>query len=303
MKVFLTGGSGYIGRATIEALRRHGHEVTSLARSDQAVETVTALGAKAVIGDLTDLDVLRTAAAAADGVIHLGAVNGNEAAAIDLAAAEAMLDGLGGRGAYVHTGGVWVYGDTDGVADEDTSKNPPAITAWRLDNEARVLASVEGGPRPAEHGSRPAGHGSRPVVVMPALVYGRSSGLIETFFVEPARQAGVVRVIGDGANHTSLVHVDDIAELYVLALGAPAGSVYLGAAQNLTFAELAPALAQAAGHPGKVEQISYEQALDQMGPIAEAYALDQQISGDRARRELGWNPVHLDATADLAARR
>lgn len=289
MKVFLTGGSGYIGRATIESLRRHGHEVTALARSDRAVETVTALGAKAAVGDLTDLDVLRAGAAAADGVIHLGAVNSPEAATIDLAAAEAMLDGLGGRGPYVHTGGVWVYGDTDGVVDESAPTNPPAITAWRLDNEARVLAS--------------AAAGSRPVVVMPGLVYGRSNGLIEAFFVEPARTAGAVRVIGDGGNHTTLVHVDDVADLYVLALGAPAGAVYLGVAQNLPFAELAPALAQAAGHVGKIEQLSLEQALEQMGPIAEAYALDQQLSGDRARRELGWDPAHLDAVADLAAGR
>ncbi|NEA36180.1 NAD-dependent epimerase/dehydratase family protein [Streptomyces sp. SID13031] len=286
MKVFLTGGSGYIGRATIEALLRHGHEVTSLARSDQAVDTVTALGAKAVVGDLADLDVLRTAAAAADGVIHLGAVNSPEAGAIDLAAAEAMLAGLGGRGAYVHTGGVWVYGDTDGVIDETAEMNPPAITAWRLDNEAQVLAT--------------AAEGSRPVLVMPGLVYGRGAGLIEAFFVEPARAAGAVPVIGDGTNHTTLVHVEDIAELYVLALNAPAGAMYLGVAENVQFAKLAPALAEAAGLPGSVEQLTYEEAAERMGPIAAAYALDQRISGDRAKRELGWTPKHLDAVADLA---
>jgi nucleoside-diphosphate-sugar epimerase len=289
MKVFLTGGSGYIGRATIESLLRHGHEVTSLARSEKAVETVTAVGAKAVVGDLTDLDVLRTAASAADGVIHLGAVNSAEAATIDLAAAEAMLEGLGGRGTYVHTGGVWVYGHTDGIVDEDATKNPPAITAWRLENEAKVLATAESG--------------SRPVVVMPALVYGRSNGLLEAFFVEPARAAGGVRVIGDGSNHTTLVHVEDIAELYVLALNAPAGSVYVGVSQSLPFAEIASALSHAAGHPGKVDPFSLEQALEEMGPIAEAYALDQQVSGDKARRELGWSPAHLDAVADLAAGR
>jgi nucleoside-diphosphate-sugar epimerase len=289
MKVFLTGGSGYIGRATIEALLRHGHEVTSLARSDQAVDTVTALGAKTVVGDLTDLDVLRTAAAAADGVIHLGAVNSPEAATIDLAAAEAMLDGLGGRGAYVHTGGVWVYGDTDGVIDETAKMNPPAITAWRLDNEARVLAT--------------AANGSRPVLVMPGLVYGRSAGLIEAFFVEPARTTGAVPVIDDGVNHTTLVHVEDIADLYVLALDAPAGALYLGVAQSVPFKDLAPALAEAAGRPGSFEQLTAAEATERMGPIAQAYALDQRASAARAKHELGWTPKHLDAVADLATGR
>jgi nucleoside-diphosphate-sugar epimerase len=286
MKVFLTGGSGYIGQATIEALVRHGHEVTALARSDRATEVVTGLGAKAVTGDLTDLSVLRNAASAADGVLHLG-WSAERSAEVDLAAAGALLEGLGGRGPYVHTGGVWVYGDTEGLVDEDAPKNPPEVTAWRLENEARVLAT----------------EGSRPVLVMPGVVYGRGSGLLEYFFVEPARATGAVRVIGGGTNHVTLVHVDDIAELYVLALGAPAGSVYGGVAESLPFATIAPALATAAGVPGKVEHISFAAAYEQMGVIAGAYALDQQLTSDRARRELGWEPKHLDAVADIAAGR
>lgn len=286
MKVFLTGGSGYIGGVVIETLLRRGHEVTALARSDRAVDVVTALGAKAVIGELTDVDVLRDAAGAADGVLHLGS-SYERSAEVDRTAADALLEGLDGRGTYVHTGGVWVYGDTDGVVDEDAVKRPPAITAWRLENEARVLATVE--------------RGWHPVVVMPALVYGRSQGLIETFFVEPARESKAVGLVGDGSNYTTLVHVDDVAELYVLALEkAPAGSVYVGVAENATFAELGPALAQAAGH----EEVRYLQdAAEQMGPIAEAFALDQRMTGERARKELGWIPQHLDAVKDLGAGR
>lgn len=63
---------------------------------------------------------------------------------------------------------------------------------------------------------------------MPGLVYGHSGGLTQAYFVEPGRAAGAVPCIGDGSNHWALVHVDDLAELYVLALNAPAGSVYAG---------------------------------------------------------------------------
>ncbi|MGW1783178.1 NAD-dependent epimerase/dehydratase family protein [Streptomyces sp. NPDC002143] len=286
MKVFITGGSGYIGRSVIAALIRRGIEVTALARSEQSARTVSDLGATPVAGALTDTDVLREAAGRADGVIHLGVDYSESTADVDRAAAEAMQDGAGSR-PYVHTGGVWVYGDTDGVVDEDAPLNPPGITAWRLDNEKRVLARATTG----EH----------PVVVMPGLVYGRCGGLAQSFFVEPGRAAGAVPCIRDGSARWALVHVDDIAELYVLALNAPAGAVYAGVSgQNLPLADITLALSHAAGCPGRIDSLSLDEALRRMGPIAEAFALDQQLTGARAQRELGWTPTRLDALAELS---
>jgi nucleoside-diphosphate-sugar epimerase len=143
--------------------------------------------------------------------------------------------------------------------------------------------------------------GEHPVVVMPGLVYGRSGGLAQSFFVEPGRTAGAVPCIGDGSNHWALVHVDDIAELYVLALNAPAGSVYAGVSgQNLPLADVTRALSHAAGCSGRIDSLTLEEAVRRMGPIAEAFALDQRFSGARARRELGWTPTRLDALAELA---
>lgn len=45
MRVFITGGLGYIGCCTIQALIRHGIEVTALARSEHSARTVFSLGA------------------------------------------------------------------------------------------------------------------------------------------------------------------------------------------------------------------------------------------------------------------
>ncbi|TXL88114.1 NAD-dependent epimerase/dehydratase family protein [Streptomyces sp. IB2014 016-6] len=286
MKVFITGGTGYIGRPTVQALTRRGIEVTALARSTHSARALSELGATPVAGALTDTDVLRQAASRADGVIHLGVDYAEGTSDIDRAAAEAMQDGAASS-PYVHTGGAWVYGDTDGVVDEDAPTSPPAITAWRLENERRVLARAASG----EH----------PVVVRPGLVYGHSAGLVQSFFVDPARDSGAVPCIGDGSNHWALVHVDDIAELFALALNAPAGSVYTGVSdQNLPLADVAQALSHAAGCPGKIDSVTIEEAVRRMGPIAEAFALDQQLTGARAHRELGWAPTHLDALAELA---
>ncbi|HEV3355779.1 MAG TPA: NAD-dependent epimerase/dehydratase family protein [Pseudonocardiaceae bacterium] len=279
MKVFLTGGSGYIGRVTIAELVRQGHTVEALARSERSVRAVVDAGAVAVRGGLADLTVLNEAAARADAVIHLAQAG---TAAEDLAAATAMQDGVG-AGTYVHTGGSWVYGNTDGLQDEAAPWNPPSVVAWRRQVEDAVLAR--------------AATGGRPVVVQPGLLYGGDNRLIDDFFLKPGKRNGAVPYIGDGANHWALVHVEDIATLYVAALSAPAGSVYIGVGDGRpSMKEFVEAAAHDAGLDGKTVSITLDQARAEMGPIADAFALDQQLSSAKARRELGWTPKHTPVT-------
>jgi nucleoside-diphosphate-sugar epimerase len=277
VKIFLTGGSGYIGQATIAELIRRGHPVEALARSERSAKTVADAGAVSVRGTLADLDVLNHAAARADGVIHLAQASSADEV---VAAATAMQDGVG-AGTYVHTGGSWVYGDTDGVQDETAPWNPPGAVAWLKPVEDAVLAR--------------AADGGRPVIVQPGLIYGRGNGLINEFYIKPGKRSGAIRYIGDGANRWALVHVDDVASLYVAALSAKAGSVYLGVGDVCpTAKEVAEAAARGAGLDGRTVSITLEQARADMGPIADAFALDQCLSSAKARRELGWAPTHAD---------
>ena len=280
MRIFLTGGSGYIGRATIAELVRQGHAVEALARNEQSAQTVTDAGAVPVRGGLTDLDVLNHAAVRAEAVIHLAQASSAE---MDLAAATAMQDGVG-AGTYVHTGGSWVYGDTHGVQDETAPWNPPNVVAWRRSVEDAVLARAAGG--------------ARPVVVQPGLLYGGDNRLIDHFLVTPGKVTGAVPYIGDGANRWALVHVDDVATLYVAALSAKAGSVYIGVGESHpTMKQVAEAAARGAGLEGRTVSITLEQARTRMGPIADAFALDQRLTSAKARRELGWAPAHNDPLA------
>ncbi|MFD8091489.1 NAD-dependent epimerase/dehydratase family protein [Streptomyces malaysiensis] len=283
MKVFLTGGSGYIGKAVISALIGHGHSVEALTRGERALRTVSSLGAVPVHGGLGDLGALNTAAARAEAVIHLAqADTGDE----DLAAATAMQDGIG-SGPYVHTGGSWVYGDTDGVVDETAPWNPPALVVWRKPVEDAVLGR--------------SGRGGRPVVVRPGLLYGGDNRLIDSFYTIPGREAGAVPYIGDGENHWALVHVEDLAELYTAALKAQAGSQYVGVGGvNPTARDCSLAVARSIGLDGKVASLTLEQARARMGPVADAFVLDQQLTPARAQAELGWRPRFTDPLGVLA---
>jgi nucleoside-diphosphate-sugar epimerase len=140
-------------------------------------------------------------------------------------------------------------------------------------------------------------------VIRPGLLHGGENRLIEAFFVAPGRREGAVPYLGDGTNHWALVHVDDLAELYVAALDARPGAVYVGVGGvNPTTGEVATAVSHAEGLEGKTTSLSLDEARRRMGPIADAFALDQQFSGRRARDELGWTPRHTDPLAELAGR-
>ena len=290
MRVFLTGATGYIGSVVAEALQKAGHSVTGLARSDAAARKLEARGVVVRRGDLRDAGTLAEAAGEAGGVIHTGLdLGAADTPQVDAAAVAAMLAALDETGRpFVYTSGVWVLGDTGGrVLDEEAPVNPTPLVAWRPGVEQTVLDAARNGVRSA--------------VIRPAMVYGRGGGAIADF-VRSARQSGAVRFVGDGANRWSFVHVDDLAELYLLALTqSPAGYVYLAAAgEAIAVKVVAEAASRAAGAEGRVEAVPLEQAREKMGLFADALMLDQQISGDRARRLLGWNPRRPSVLEELA---
>lgn len=98
MKVFLTGGTGYIGSAVLAELVRSGHEVSALARSGASAGKVEAAGARAVRGGLTDGELLAREAASADGVIHAASPGDATNADADTAVLDAVLPARTGGG-------------------------------------------------------------------------------------------------------------------------------------------------------------------------------------------------------------
>src|SRR5215212_1219948 len=98
MRVFITGGAGYVGSAVTARLSAAGHEVLGLVRTDERAERLKRLGAEPVFGDIRDHDSFIRPAADCDAVVHLAQAQGADRAAVDAAAVEAFLE-AGGRGA------------------------------------------------------------------------------------------------------------------------------------------------------------------------------------------------------------
>ncbi len=220
MRVFITGASGHVGSALVPELLHNGHQVLGLARSDESAKRLTEWGAEAVRGDLHDLDRLRAATAAADGVVHLAfrhdAMQAGDlagAAESDLAALQTIGDALAGTDKpLVSTSGTGMLAGIvhDRVATED-DYDPNG--GYRIDAENYVVDLAAKGVRSS-------------VLRLPPITHSRLDhhGFAPSL-IAFARQNGFAAYIGDGTNRWSSVHTLDAARLYRLALeSAPAGS-------------------------------------------------------------------------------
>ncbi|NRQ51121.1 NAD-dependent epimerase/dehydratase family protein [Aeromicrobium stalagmiti] len=268
MKILLTGGTGLIGSAVLDALVSAGHQVTAIVRSQSSSLKVSDQGATGIIGDLFDAPWLASELRGHDAAIHTAAGSDERDPDLNDAVIAAALDAFGGTDKpFVHTGGIWIYGDNPSISETDEPQ-PATLTAWRLAGEQRVLdGDIKGS------------------VVQPAVVYGRGAG-IPAMLVQAAAEDGMLTLIGSGDQHWTTVHVDDLADLYVRVLEqAPGGKAYVAASGvNPTVRELGEALTDT------VTPESAEATVARLGLFGEALLLDQQASGERARSELGWAP-------------
>ena len=288
MKVFVTGATGYIGSTASERLKSAGHDVLGLARSDEAEQKLKSIGIASRRGNLNDADSIARGADSADAVVHAALTKDELTAEADTSAVDAILGALNETGkTFIYTSGVLVYGSTgDAIADEDADRNALSFVSWRPELEDRILDYAD--------------QGVRTVVIRPGFVYGRGQGRPAAVIAE-LRDTGVARYVGDGSNRTTWVHVDDLADLYLLALEkAPTGSAFNGtvlpAISTKDFYEAA------ARERGRTESQTVEAARAAFGDMQlEVKLHDQQISGTKAVESLGWKPAAASLFEELEA--
>jgi nucleoside-diphosphate-sugar epimerase len=278
-RIFLTGATGYLGSAIGARLARAGHEVLGLTRDDARSAFLKSLGIVPIVGSLADAEPWIGRLKNCDAVVH-AASDPDGTAAQDQHALEAVRAGLvdGRVKRLLYTSGVWVHGDTGGRSiDESAPLAPLALVKWRAAHEEVALDYAESG--------------LETVVLRPAIVYGGARGILGSWWHE-AREQHSVTYPGDGAQHWSMVHRDDVAEGYLLALEhAAPGSRYLLADESRhTVLELAGALARVTG--ATLRAWPREEVLETLAGFGEALLASQQVSAAAARRELGWVPRH-----------
>lgn len=219
MHVFLTGGSGVLGRALLPALVAAGHSVDALAVTNEAAATVAQLGGRPVPGDLLEPDGLGPIRA--DAVAHFatslprrdtgtGSWVLNDRIRTAGTANLLRAAAAGGVRRVLGYSVIWVYGDhgDDWITEQTrlpTLTRPEVRSAVTL--EELVQAS-----------------GLDWVILRGGHLYGPGTGTTEELLGAAAR--GDLRTNGDGDAFDSLVTAADTAQAALLALDrVPAGTI------------------------------------------------------------------------------
>jgi nucleoside-diphosphate-sugar epimerase len=285
-RIFVTGATGYLGSAIAARLVRGGHEVSGLTRDLRSARVLEAAGIKAVVGDLADAESWVGVLQNCDSAVHAAFDASTGASEQDHHALEAFrvaaLDGRLRR--VLYTSGIWVNGPSDGqVLDETAPLKPLEISQWRAAHEEIAVDLST--------------HEVATVVLRPGMVYGEGRGVLGGWFAE-AQRAKTVTYPGDGSQHWSMVHREDVAEAYALALEyGKAGERYLLCDEShYTVKQLAEAAAAAAG--ATAVGMPAEEVVKAMGVYGKALLNDGLFTSAKARRELGWVPLHTSFVSE-----
>jgi nucleoside-diphosphate-sugar epimerase len=252
-RVFVTGGSGFVGRELLSELRRRGIAARALVRSESARATVAGLGAEPVSGDLDDEAALRAGMAGCDCVVHAAAYVKDYGPLAEFV--KANVDGtrrvLGAARAagvrrFVHVGTEAVLADgrpivraTEQAPYPEHPVGPYPITKGAAERLVREASAP----------------GFDAMVVRPRFIWGKGDTSVLPVMIE-AVKAGTWRWMGGGRYLTSTCHVANVVEGILCAAerGSPGGVYFLTDGEPVEFRRFVGDMLRARGvEPGERE--------------------------------------------------
>ncbi len=319
MKVFLTGGTGYLGEHVARALLEAGHEVTALARSPERGAALRGGGATVVLGDLEDSTTWAEALDGMEGLVHTAAVVESWSAdpeRFDRINVVATLDLLDRARAFgiprvVVTGTLFALGPSapGAVRDEHALDLEPG--AWsRANDYVRTRTAVSRKIRERQRRGGPV------MTAIPTVLLGpgrRTRGNHTARVLDEIGRRRFPGLVGSGAQVWNLVPVARAARGHVLALerGRP-GENYLLGGENWSERKLVEEAARAFGVRPPLTRLGTGVPLA-VGAACELWAgltgrapyltrgevrlyrENWAVSSEKARRELGYEAGGVDA--------
>ncbi|OUM53154.1 hypothetical protein BVG19_g2415 [[Candida] boidinii] len=298
MKVFITGGTGFIGSKVIKQLlsdEEGKYEIYALSRSENSTEKLKALGVTDVyVGELTDTEVIGKAASDCDVTIHCAFIHNFPTYAlsceIDRNVTRAIGDALAGTNkifiATAITMGLEV--DKEGsIADETTAMDGPLFR-----NEAQRIA--------LSYGAK----GVNVVVLrLPPSVHGPGDLAFMPMLAGMASKNGFSGYIGDGSTKWPAVHAQDAAVLYKKIIEHPPKSEGKGTVahaiqeEGLTTKELAESIGEILNLP--VKSVSPEDANKYFTVLDSQWGRDNYVSGEITKKAFDWTPNEATLLEDM----
>jgi len=310
MRVLVTGGSGFVGKALVARLVERGHGVRALARPTSHVGDLVRLGAELVPGDLASFGAIASALDGCEAVFHVAgavkALDGDTLVRVNAEGTRNVAQACAARPRpplLVYVSSLAAAGPArDGrpLTEQDAPAPVSAYGRSKLRGEEAVRAVA----------------GTVPVsIVRPPIVYGPADKELLPPLLKMARLGLVLRA-GFSAKRYSLVHVSDVCDGLLqiaergLRVGAagPEGVYYLDGGGVHTWDEIARAVCAALGRRAAVlpvpEILGYAAAAGAslraaITGKAQMLSFDKvremrehawTCSSERARREVGFAP-------------
>ena len=312
MKVLVTGGGGFLGKAIVARLLEKGHSVRSFSRSDYP--ELRAMGVETQCGDLNNFTAVDAAVTDCDAVFHAGAKAGISLAYLpyyetNVLGTQNVLDACRRREVpkLVYTSSpsvAFAGGDQEGV--DESEPYPAKYTA----HYARTKAAAE---RLVLEANSP---GLSTVTLRPHLIWGPGDTQLIPRILERAR-AGTMRIIGTGTSLIDATYIDNAAYAHLLAFErlapeeACAGKAYyISNDEPMPFAEVVNSILDAAGLPpvekhvslrlayvvGAVHEVLYRLQRRAGEPVMTRFAALQMGTAhwyniSAAKKDLGYTPI------------